>query len=66
MIFMKACVDKEKCIGCGVCANICPDVFEIGDDGIAIVKVDVVPKGKESEVNEAAQSCPVEAIEIEA
>jgi ferredoxin len=53
-------VDKDKCIGCGSCAALCPDVFEI-KGGKAIVK-----KGKEKSkdpcVKEATESCPVEAI----
>ena len=34
---MKAIVDRDGCIGCGMCAEICPDVFEIADDGLASV-----------------------------
>ncbi|PIZ90306.1 ferredoxin, partial [bacterium (Candidatus Moisslbacteria) CG_4_10_14_0_2_um_filter_36_61] len=26
-------LDKEKCIGCGSCAAVCPEVFKVGDDG---------------------------------
>lgn len=28
-------VNKEKCIGCGLCPNLCPEVFELGEDGKA-------------------------------
>ena len=31
-------VDHDLCIGCGVCSDVCPDVFEMGDDGLAHVK----------------------------
>lgn len=31
-------VNHDECIGCELCAEICPDVFEIGDDGLAHVK----------------------------
>ena len=62
---MKARVDKDKCIGCGLCEGICPAVFQMEDDGLAGVKVDVVPAGEEENASDAQTQCPVEAIEIE-
>lgn len=61
---MKACVDKDLCIGCGLCADTCPEVFELKEDK-AYVKVDVVPKELEDKVVEAKDSCPVDAISVE-
>ena len=31
---MKVKVNRDACIGCGACAAICPDVFEIDDEGL--------------------------------
>ena len=62
---MKAIVDRDLCIGCGLCAEICPEVFEMRDDMIAAVIVDVVPAGSEAKAKEAATACPVEAIALE-
>lgn len=62
---MKANVDKDTCIGCGMCPSICPDVFEMDDDGKAKVIVSEVPDGKEDEAQDAESSCPVNAISIE-
>ena len=53
----------DKCIGCGLCTSICPNVFELGDDGIAHAKADG-DKKYPKEVKEAADSCPTKAIEI--
>lgn len=61
---MKAMVDESSCTGCGICADTCPEVFEMGDD-VAKVKVDVVPPDQEASCREAAESCPVEAISIQ-
>lgn len=51
-------VDKEKCIGCGLCVSLCKEVFALGKDGKAIVKAQKnLPC-----VKEAIESCPVNAI----
>lgn len=61
---MKAYVDKDTCIGCGLCPSICPEVFEMQDDGKAGTMVDEVPDGVEDSAKEAADSCPVNAISV--
>jgi len=56
-------INEEECTGCGVCASMCPEVFEIGEDGIAHV---INPEGCDAcDCHEAADSCPVQAITIE-
>jgi ferredoxin len=61
---MRAIVDEETCIGCGLCAETCPEVFEMGDDK-ARVKVDEIPDDAVDTCREATEDCPVEAITIE-
>ena len=62
---MKVYVDKDLCIGCEACVDICPEIFEIQDD-LAVVKIDDdVPEELESCVEEATEACAVEAIIIE-
>ncbi len=60
---MKVKVNQDSCIGCGACAAICEDVFEIGDAGLSEVKVDTVPEDKVDSAREAIESCPTAAIE---
>ena len=61
---MKAMVDKSLCLGCGVCPDVCPEVFEMDGDQ-AVAKVDKVPAEAEDACREAAQQCPSEAITID-
>jgi ferredoxin len=60
---MKARV-TEDCIACEQCVEICPEVFEMGDE-FAEVIVDDVPEEYEEDVQEAAEVCPTEAIIVE-
>ena len=61
---MIAKVDKDLCIGCGLCPSVCPDVFSMEDDGKAEVIVAEVPNNSEAQAKEAEAGCPVNAIEI--
>ncbi len=59
-------VDKEKCIGCGLCVSLVPEVFEMGEDGKSNVKMpEVKDENLINEVKRAAESCPTQAIIIE-
>lgn len=62
---MKVIVDQDTCIGCGLCADDFPDVFEMGDDGKAHAVAQTVPSEKEDAARGGAEECPVDAIEVE-
>ena len=62
---MKVKVNKDACIGCGACAAICDEVFEINDEGLSEAKVEEVKDEFQDEVRDAVDSCPTGAIEIE-
>ena len=61
---MKATV-SEDCIGCGMCTGTCPEVFDLGDDGLAHAIVDEVPADAEDTAQQAAEDCPGGAITVE-
>lgn len=61
---MKAFVDKDKCIGCGMCEGICPKVFKMNEDNIAEA-VEHELEGEDLQgANEAQDQCPAGAIEV--
>ena len=60
---MKVTVN-EDCIGCGMCEGSCPEVFSIGDDGLAHAIEDEIPADFEAAAQDAVDACPVTAIEV--
>lgn len=61
---MKAIVDQDTCISCGMCVSICPEVYEFNENEKAYAHVDTVPTDCEDSAKEARDSCPVDAIDI--
>lgn len=57
-------INKDKCLGCGMCVGINSDVFDFDDDGLAKANNDNVNENNKDEVNNAIDSCPVGAIEV--
>ena len=62
---MKAVINRDGCIACELCAETCPEVFRMGEDGPAEAYVDEIPNEVEEAAKEAAEACPVEVIEIQ-
>lgn len=60
---MKASVDHDLCIGCGLCEGICPKVFKMNEDNLAEV-IGEVNQETVKDAKEAEAQCPVEAIKI--
>jgi len=58
----KVTVDQDTCIGDAICASLCPDVFEMNDEGKAVAIVDTTDLEC---AKEAAEACPVAAITLE-
>ena len=59
---MKAIVDQESCIGCGLCAQVAPSVYEMqGDKAVALE----VTEDNAEEAQSGADQCPVNAISVE-
>ena len=54
---------NDGCIGCGLCAGTCPEVFSMSDAGVAVAIEAEVPEGALDSAAEAKGGCPVGAIE---
>lgn len=63
-IKMKAFVDKDTCIGCGICPDICPEIFRMDDDGKAIAGDDEISEEIIDNAMDAEAQCPVDAIHV--
>ena len=58
---MKAIVDQDTCIGCGLCCGICDAVFRMNDDGKAEAYQAATEENR-GDVQSAIDSCPAAAI----
>ena len=59
---MAITIDKDACIGCGVCTSVCEKCFEM-KEGKAVVKKGAAQHMEDAK--KAAESCPVDAIKAE-
>lgn len=61
---MKIHIDRNKCTGIGLCEALCPDLFEVDDDGwLQLTRGEDVPDDVEaSQLDAAITGCPTAAL----
>jgi ferredoxin len=61
---MKVTVDADLCQGHARCWDLCPEVFDLDDQGYAYVPLTEVPPEHEERARQAARNCPERAITV--
>ena len=62
---MELAVDRERCIGAGMCALLAPEVFDQDDaDGQVLLLDPTPPAAHHAAAREAAHNCPAAAITL--
>ncbi len=54
---------NDSCIGCGLCADTCPEIFQLNEDELAQASEEEVEPPLLDSAIEAMENCPVSAIE---
>jgi len=62
---LRVVANRSACCGYGVCAEICPEIYGLDDNGIVVLKSEWVPAGLEEKAREGAQACPQNALAVE-
>lgn len=58
-------VNNELCTGCGLCASLCPDAFDMGENQKALPRHRDIPEYIETEYRIALENCPEGAISLD-
>lgn len=61
---MRVAVDLTRCQGYGNCLSAAPELFDLGDDGLAVVLVEEPSAAQRDAARRAARMCPVAAIAL--
>jgi len=62
---MRVTVDRDACEANAVCAGLVPEVFEVDDEDVLHIKLDVIPASLADSVKHAVRSCPKAALSLE-
>ncbi|WP_299024476.1 ferredoxin [uncultured Thermanaerothrix sp.] len=61
---MKVTMDEQRCIRCGFCETIAPEVFSLDGSMVARVKMELIPWHLRDLIYQAAEECPENAIRV--
>jgi ferredoxin len=63
---VKIVADRARCEGHGLCADTAPEVYDLDDDAVVILRFEIVPPSLQRKAEGGARVCPVAALRIEA
>jgi ferredoxin len=61
---VKVIVDRERCEGHGMCANVAPEVYDLDDEAVVVVLHEDLPEAAEGQAQAGALACPVAALRV--
>jgi len=64
-VVLQVHADRTRCCGYGLCAQLCPEIYKLDENGLVYVEDGTVPPELEEQAREGASACPAEAITIE-
>ncbi|MBP6795746.1 MAG: ferredoxin [Saprospiraceae bacterium] len=62
---MRVVVDFDVCASSAACMQVCPEVFEVRNDGFLYILIEEPDEALRDKVSQAADLCPTAAITIE-
>lgn len=57
-------VDRNRCCGYGMCAEVCPAVFSLDDAGFVVANMTEIPDELMETAEEAVYCCPEDVLKI--
>lgn len=61
---MRVTIDRNMCCGHALCVDEAPEVFEIADDGIAVLLIEDPGEELRKKIESAVRLCPEMAIGV--
>jgi ferredoxin len=63
---MQIHADRDRCEGHGMCMDTAPEVYDLDDGAVVVVRQERVPAGLERKAEAGARACPVAALRVTA
>jgi ferredoxin len=65
-VVLRVSADRTRCCGYGLCAQLCPQIYKLDENGLVYLETDTVLPELEEAAREGAAACPAEALVVEA
>lgn len=60
----KVYAETSLCCGYGLCAQMCPEIYRLNDQGIVYLDTDIVPAELLDAAIEGAECCPAGVLKV--